>query len=55
VLVLHHYLGMTLGEVSETLGIPPGTAGSRMHYATQSLRAALESESRSETVVRGSA
>ena len=45
-LVLHYYLGMTLGEVGEALGIPPGTVGSRLHYATRSLRAALESESR---------
>ena len=46
VLVLHFYLGLTLGEVADTLGIPPGTVGSRLHYAVRSLRAALESESR---------
>ena len=46
VLVLHYYLGLTLGEVAETLGIPPGTVGSRLHYATRSLRAALDSEAR---------
>jgi RNA polymerase sigma-70 factor (ECF subfamily) len=46
VLVLHYYLGLTLSEVAETLGIPPGTVGSRLHYATRSLRAALESEAR---------
>jgi RNA polymerase sigma-70 factor (ECF subfamily) len=46
VLVLHYYLGLTLGEVADTLDIPPGTVGSRLHYAVRSLRAALESEAR---------
>ena len=46
-LVLHYYLGLTLSEVAATLAISPGTVGSRLHYATQSLRAALESEARS--------
>jgi RNA polymerase sigma factor (sigma-70 family) len=47
VLVLHYYLGQTLSQVAETLSISPGTVGSRLHYATQNLRAALESEARS--------
>ena len=47
VLVLHYYLGMTLSEIAETLSLKPGTVGSRLHYATRSLRAALESEGRS--------
>lgn len=42
VFVLHHYLGFSLVEIAETLGIPPGTARSRLHYATRTLRAALE-------------
>ena len=46
VLVLHYYLGLTLGEIADTLDISPGTVGSRLHYAMRSLRAALESESR---------
>ena len=41
VFVLHHYLGLPLVEVAETLGIPAGTARSRLHYATAGLRAAL--------------
>jgi RNA polymerase sigma-70 factor (ECF subfamily) len=49
VLVLHYYLGLTLSEVAETLDIPPGTVGSRLHYAMRNLRAALESEARSAT------
>ena len=41
VFVLHHYLGLPLVEVAELLGIPAGTARSRLHYATQGLRIAL--------------
>jgi RNA polymerase sigma-70 factor (ECF subfamily) len=44
--VLHHYLGLTVPEVAETLGIPVGTAKSRVHYATEALRAALEADAR---------
>lgn len=44
--VLQYYLGMSLDEVAETLGIPVGTARSRIHYAKQSLRAALEADAR---------
>lgn len=42
VFVLHHYLGLPLVAVAETLGIPDGTARSRLHYATRALRAAFE-------------
>jgi RNA polymerase sigma-70 factor, ECF subfamily len=41
VFVLHHYIGLPLVEVAETLGIPAGTARSRLHYATRSLRSAM--------------
>jgi RNA polymerase sigma-70 factor (ECF subfamily) len=41
VFVLHHYLGLPLVEIAEMLEIPAGTARSRLHYATQGLRAAL--------------
>lgn len=46
VVVLHHYLGFPLTEIAATLGIPAGTARSRLHYATRQLRAALEAGSR---------
>ena len=46
VFVFHHYLGLTLGEIAETLGVPLGTVKSRLHYATSSLRAALEADAR---------
>ena len=44
VFVLHHYVGLPLVEVAETLGVPPGTARSRLHYATRTLRAAMVAE-----------
>jgi RNA polymerase sigma-70 factor (ECF subfamily) len=49
VVVLHHYLGYPLTEIAETLGIPVGTARSRLHYATRQLRAAIESDARPRT------
>jgi RNA polymerase sigma-70 factor (ECF subfamily) len=45
-LVLHHYLGLTVDEAARTIGIPVGTAKSRLHYATEALRAALEADAR---------
>ena len=44
VVVLHHYLGLPLTEVATTLGIPPGTARSRLHNATRRLRDALTAD-----------
>jgi RNA polymerase sigma-70 factor, ECF subfamily len=46
IVVLHHYLGMTTDEAARTVGIPHGTAKSRLHYATEALRAALEADAR---------
>jgi RNA polymerase sigma-70 factor, ECF subfamily len=48
VVVLHHYVGLPLPEVAESLGIPAGTAKSRYHYAMAALRAALEAEGRTD-------
>lgn len=42
VVVLHHYLGMPLEEIADVLGVPSGTARSRLHYALRRLRTALE-------------
>jgi RNA polymerase sigma-70 factor, ECF subfamily len=44
--VLHFYLGLSAAEIAETLGIPVGTVKSRLHYATESLRATLEADAR---------
>ena len=46
VVVLHHYLDFSLEEVAEALGVPIGTVRSRLHYAMQGLRAALDADSR---------
>ncbi|MFL5725085.1 MAG: RNA polymerase sigma factor [Chloroflexota bacterium] len=50
ILVLHHYLGYAPSEIAETLGIPPGTARSRLHHAHRAMRAALEADSRSRVL-----
>lgn len=41
VVVLHYYGGRPLDEVADILGIPEGTVKSRLHRATQALRAVL--------------
>ena len=46
VIVLHHYLGLTVDEAATTIGIPVGTAKSRLHYATDAMRAALDADAR---------
>jgi RNA polymerase sigma-70 factor, ECF subfamily len=46
VVVLHHYHGLALADVALTLGIPAGTARSRLHHATRQLRAAIEADAR---------
>jgi RNA polymerase sigma-70 factor, ECF subfamily len=47
VVVLHHYLDQPLEQVAEILGIPLGTAHSRLHHAMRALRAALDADARS--------
>jgi RNA polymerase sigma factor (sigma-70 family) len=46
VVVLHHYLDLPLDRVADIVGIPTGTAHSRLHHAMRALRAALEADSR---------
>jgi len=46
VFVFHHYLGLTLHDVAAELGVPLGTVKSRLHYATNTLRAAIEADLR---------
>ena len=48
VLVLHHYLGMSTEEMASTVGVPAGTVKSRLHYALEAMRAALESADRGQ-------
>jgi RNA polymerase sigma-70 factor (ECF subfamily) len=47
VVVLRYYLDLPIEEVAESLGIPLGTAASRLHHAIRGLRAALDADSRS--------
>jgi RNA polymerase sigma-70 factor, ECF subfamily len=44
VVVLRLHLGLSIEETATTLGIPVGTAKSRLHYATEALRRALEAD-----------
>ncbi len=46
VIVLHHYLDLPLPTVAATLGIPLGTAKSRLHRALGLMRAALDADAR---------
>jgi RNA polymerase sigma-70 factor (ECF subfamily) len=52
ILVLHHFMGYQPSEIAETLGIPAGTARSRLHHAHRAMRAALEADTRT-TVQEG--
>ena len=49
VVVLHHYLDLSLSDVADALGIPEGTVRSRLHYAMRGLRAALDADARPAT------
>ena len=46
VVVLYHYLDLPLDRVAEIVGIPTGTAHSRLHHAMRALRAALDADLR---------
>ena len=46
VIVLHHYLGLSMVEAADALGIPLGTMQSRLSRATRAMRAALEADDR---------
>jgi RNA polymerase sigma-70 factor (ECF subfamily) len=49
-LVLRHYAGMEPAEIADVLGIPAGTARSRLHHAHRAMRAALEADARSTAI-----
>ena len=53
ILVLRHYLGLSPTEIADTLGIPEGTARSRLHYAHRAMRAALEAAERPIRIAGG--
>ena len=51
--VLRYYLGLSVPEVADALGVPVGTAKSRIHYAVEALRAALEADERPAIAMTG--
>jgi RNA polymerase sigma-70 factor (ECF subfamily) len=55
VMVLHFYLDLPLGEAAEILGIPIGTAKSRLHRGLETLRASMADERVSPLVPERSA
>jgi RNA polymerase sigma-70 factor (ECF subfamily) len=52
IVVLHYYSGFSASEMAHILGIPEGTARSRLHYATEALRAALQADERRPPVAQ---
>ncbi len=44
VVAMYYLLGMPLNEVAVSLGIPIGTAKSRLHYALAAMRLAVTAE-----------
>ena len=54
VVILHYYRGYSVPEIAEIVGIPLGTAKSRIHRATNELRAAMDADGRMAMVAEGS-
>ena len=48
-IVLRYYFDLTVPQVADALGIPEGTAKSRLHHAMAALRAALDADVRAST------
>jgi RNA polymerase sigma-70 factor, ECF subfamily len=48
VVVLHYYLGVPLPEAAGTLGIPIGTAKSRLHRSLAAMRLTIDTDAASE-------
>ena len=53
VVALHYLLGMPLPDVAASLGIPLGTAKSRLHYALAAMRATVTGETERVPAVAG--
>jgi RNA polymerase sigma-70 factor (ECF subfamily) len=47
ILVMNYFLGLSVTETADALEIPVGTAKSRLHYAMEALRAAIDADERS--------
>lgn len=52
VVVLHHLMGLGLGEIGEILDVPYGTVGSRLHHALRAMRASIDASERAATPER---
>jgi RNA polymerase sigma-70 factor (ECF subfamily) len=50
VVALHYLLGMPLPEVAASLGIPIGTAKSRLHYALAAMRTTVTAEPETDPI-----
>jgi RNA polymerase sigma-70 factor (ECF subfamily) len=46
VIVLRYYRDLSIAEVAEVIGQSEGTVKSRLHYAREALRAAVEADAR---------
>ena len=53
VVVLHFFLGMSLPEAAQTLGIPLGTAKSRLHRSLGLMRVAITEEVATPSLAKG--
>jgi RNA polymerase sigma-70 factor (ECF subfamily) len=53
VIVLHYFVGLPVPEVADALGIPVGTAKSRLHRATRALRSVLDADARGSLPIEG--
>jgi RNA polymerase sigma-70 factor (ECF subfamily) len=48
ILVLQHFDGLSHAEIADVLGIPVGTASSRLHNAMAALRASVDADDRTD-------
>jgi RNA polymerase sigma-70 factor (ECF subfamily) len=48
VLVLHYFLDLPVSEVAEIVGIPYGTAASRLHRGLEAMRASMRTQPRTD-------
>ena len=55
VLVVHHYLGLSNDEAAEVLGVAAGTVKSRLHRATEAMRALLDADTRRDETLAAEA
>jgi RNA polymerase sigma-70 factor (ECF subfamily) len=53
VIVLHYFLDLPMPDAAAAMGIPLGTAKSRLHRATQALRAVLDADARGQVAPTG--